>query len=207
MSNQAAKPVPRGRIVRTLLIALSVSIVAMIVASIVIEQIAVHIPADPIAKLVDFINMNHNSPIVYTTDYYHQLEPQAELLDAYVATPLTMLVAGIVLGVFAKRGSVPRRVAAITGAIAGAVLCGLVMSAPWFLDPIAARMQGGTVTQSYAFSPTLASVVEALTEIALAALAYGLGAWLFSRPAMTADSGGSGGAGSDRAAVTSAKTA
>jgi hypothetical protein len=169
------------RVPKPIVTGLFVSVGALIVASIAIELIVRYTPFTPTAKILDFLALNRNSPAVYLTHYWRELAPQAEILDAFGATPIAMLLAGLVLGIYARRSKLRPIRAAALGAAVGAVMLMLIIAFTWTAFTIAGDMMSGHGVEPFAFSLSPMSLLVTFAELALSSFAYGLGTWLIAR--------------------------
>ncbi len=91
VSIQIPKPLIKGIIL---------SFIAQIVVALIINQLLLALPFTPQHQEQAFIDMNHNNPVVWSTNYMQSKGPVWGYVDVYFATTLTFLLSGIVFAFF-----------------------------------------------------------------------------------------------------------
>ncbi len=139
------------------------SFAALIVGSAIITVVVKSIPSTPVARMLAFLAINHNNPVVYTTAYGKDLGMHARLQDAFVQTPIVMFFAGLFFAVGARNVETRRIVGGSIGA--GALVAFLTWLMIAILPPIAeAKMAGraphyGEMNGSIALQDVAAALV------------------------------------------------
>jgi hypothetical protein len=161
---------------KSLVAGFAVSIVVLVVSALILQKLVTLLPFTPEHKADDFLNLNNHSSIAYSTQYVQGLQQTSGIIDAFLVTPLSLIVAGVVMAQFLPRTTWPTTRVVRASAWSGLVLSAFIIFLGLELSDVAQSMAGQTMSSFDYHKLPIAGL-----QIIPSALAYTLGGWLGSK--------------------------